>query len=148
MILESFNVNKWKCKVNNILIITSSSYVSFVSQLPSLTIICVTLSGESSYTELLLATVYKNEWVEINIFFNWRKKRWENHCLDPWELKQNELENLQQKLSLWWWHFEISNHIFLELLFMNVNIWKREVNNRINCFWKYGKNDNRSYIKY
>ena len=89
-------------------------------------------------------------WVEINMyFFNWRKKRWGNHCLDPWELKQNQLENLQQKLSLWWWHFEISNHIFLELLFMNVNIWKREVNNRINCSWKYGKNDNRtSYVKY
>ena len=98
VIIESFNINKWKCIVNNILIITSSSYVSFVSQLPSLTIICVTLSGESSNTELLLATVYKNEWVEINIFLNWRKKRWENHCLDPWELKQNQLENLQQKL--------------------------------------------------
>ena len=60
MILESFNVNKWKCKVNNI-IITSSSYVSFVLQLPSFTIICVTLSGELSYTEIMLATVYKNE---------------------------------------------------------------------------------------
>ena len=59
-ILESFNVSKWKCKVNNI-IITSSSYVSFVSQLPLLTIICVTLSGESSYNELMLATVYKNK---------------------------------------------------------------------------------------
>ena len=48
VIIESFNVNKLKCKVNNI-IITSSSYVSFVSQLSSLTIICVTLSGESLY---------------------------------------------------------------------------------------------------
>ena len=119
-ILESFNVSKWKCKENNI-IITSSSYVSFVSQLPLLRIICVTLSGESSYNELMLATVYKNEWVEINIyFFNWRKKRWENHCLDPWELKQNQLDNLQQKLSLWWWHLEISNHFF----FLNYYEWK------------------------
>ena len=94
-----------------------------------ITIICVTLSGESSYTELLLATVYKNEWVEINVFFKLKKKSWENHCLNPWKLKQNQLENLQQKLSLWWWHFKISNHIFLELLFINVNILKREVNN-------------------
>ena len=32
VILESFNVNKWKCKVNTIInIIASSLYVSFLS---------------------------------------------------------------------------------------------------------------------
>ena len=57
VILESFNINKWKCEI----IITSSSCVSFVLQLPTSTIICVTLSGESSYTELVLGTFYKHE---------------------------------------------------------------------------------------
>ena len=52
----------------------SSAYVSFLSQLPSLMIICVALSRESSYTELLLATVYKNESVEINIILIEEKK--------------------------------------------------------------------------
>ena len=60
-------------------------YVSFVSQLPSLTIICVTLSVESSYTELLLATVYKNEWVEINIFFQLKKKKMRKSL--PWSMR-------------------------------------------------------------
>ena len=52
----------------------SSAYVSFLLQLPSLMIICVALSRESSYTELLLATVYKNESVEINIILIEEKK--------------------------------------------------------------------------
>ena len=61
VILESFNVNKWKCKVNNIInnYLISECFFCF-----TVTIInnhCVTLSGELSYTELMLATVYKNE---------------------------------------------------------------------------------------
>ena len=50
-----------------------------------ITIICVTLSGESSYTELLLATVYKNEWVEINIFFQLKKKKMRKSL--PWSMR-------------------------------------------------------------
>ena len=52
----------------------SSAYVSFLLLLPSLMIICVALSRESSYTELLFATVYKNESVEINIILIEEKK--------------------------------------------------------------------------
>ena len=55
VILESFNINKWKCEI----IMTSSSCVSFVLQLPTSTIICVTLSGDSSYTELVLGTKHE-----------------------------------------------------------------------------------------